>query len=433
MNHLNVFNSYKNKPHHHEDELTRTFLILLKNIPSVQIMFFELVRQEFMKYDLKEEEKIDSIGLGDLKIESVSTQLSHMNDVFKGSEIEGRKVVSIIISDDKFEEETKVENDDRGARYDGVIFADPGWVFIVENKPLRGHIWSRQLNPAFSEEIDIHIIEHPCALSWRTVIEKLNILVINEMVSGLEKQLIEDFIEYVDHEFAYLNPYTQFAVCKGNPFLLNKRCVALLEDLMIGGEPANVKYHRGWKYYAESGKNTIKQIALDSSGKGDDWQIDLWLYAGDTMHAAKKTFENTDLEKLMNLKEKGFNLGSNFHVSYRSSNLLWFDGSLSFEQYIQYWKEHAPKLHQCKRDGFIELFQSFEKDGLIVAEDHHRIQEKILSKNYDRLNICPGFVIKYTWTSEEAIKLDQQGRFLDDLKEKIILAYESIGDEIELS
>ncbi|MEY9971839.1 hypothetical protein ABH966_002212 [Lysinibacillus sp. RC46] len=235
------------------------------------------------------------------------------------------------------------------------------------------------------------------------------------------------------HEFSYLNPYTQFAVCKGNQYLLNKRCVALLETLKINGENAVVDYHRGWKHYAESKKNTVKQIALDSSVEGDDWSIHLWLYAGDTMHSAKNTYSNLDIEKVKNLFNTGFKLSSNFHVSYRSSNLLWFDGKLTFEEYIQYWKKHVLTLRQSKREEFIDLFQSFENSGMILPEDQHRIQEKILCKNYDRLNVCPGFVMKYTWTREEASKLDQRNQFLEDLKEKIKIAFEAIGDEIELS
>ena len=60
MDHLNLFNAYKNKSNNHEDELTRSFLILLKNIPLLQVMFFEMVRKEMSQYN------IDSISSGDV-------------------------------------------------------------------------------------------------------------------------------------------------------------------------------------------------------------------------------------------------------------------------------------------------------------------------------------------------------------------------------
>ena len=95
MDHLNLFNSYKNKSNNHEDELTRSFLILLKNIPVVQMLFFEMVRQEMENVD------IESIVTGGLAIEEVHTQLSNTNDLFSSEIIDGRTLVSIIISDDK--------------------------------------------------------------------------------------------------------------------------------------------------------------------------------------------------------------------------------------------------------------------------------------------------------------------------------------------
>ena len=122
MDHLNIFNSYKNKSNNHEDELTRSFLILLKSIPIVQMLFFEMIRNEML--DLK----IESIATGDLAVEEVFTQLSNSNNLFNSDILDGRTLVSIIISDDKFETEEKVTNDDRNAVYDGVVICHPSVV-----------------------------------------------------------------------------------------------------------------------------------------------------------------------------------------------------------------------------------------------------------------------------------------------------------------
>ena len=54
MEKLNFFNPFKDKDITHEDVLTRNFLLLLKNIPAVQIAFFELIKQ-----------KLPTIGLTD--------------------------------------------------------------------------------------------------------------------------------------------------------------------------------------------------------------------------------------------------------------------------------------------------------------------------------------------------------------------------------
>lgn len=421
MDHLNIFNPYKNKSNYHEDELTRSFLILVKNIPVVQVMFFEMIRKEMSEYNL------DSIAAGDLSVEEVYTQLSNSNELFTNCMVEGRNLLSIIISDDKLEKEATVENASRQARYDGVILCSPSWLFIIENKPSRDNIWLGQLNPNVSQDTDIKILEKPCCLSWRKIISVLNSLVQNNMVSGIEKVLIDNFIEYVDNEYSWINPYTTFSVCKGNPYLLNKRCISVLGNYKIHGTRAEVKYHKGWKYYIDSGRNTVKQIAMDANKTDSGWTIDLWMYAGDTMNSARETFERLDKSKLLALQSEGFEISSNFHISYRSSNLLWFAGSLSIEEYLDYWKKEYVNLKQVKRQDFQSLFDELEKNKLIVPEDRSIIQEKILNKNYDKLNICPGFLMEYSWDSRTAINLDQRNKFEEDFTEKVKKAFGVIG------
>ncbi len=422
MDHLNLFNAYKNKSNNHEDELTRSFLILLKNISVVQMLFFEMVRKEMEDID------IESIVTGELSIEEVHTQLSNTNDLFNSEIVDGRTLVSIIISDDKLEAEVNVRNDDRQARYDGVITGYPSWIFIVENKPSKENIWLGQLNPNVSEEKDIKIIEKPCCLSWREVITGLNTLVQNRMINGFELQAVEDFIEYVDNEYPWINPYTTFGVCKGNTYLLNKRCISIMANCEINGENRDVKYHRGWKHYIESGVNTVKQIALlDANESNKGFTIDLWLNAGDTMSAAKETFKNLNVENLLGLQNQGFKLSNNFHISYRSSNLLWFEGSLTFEEYIRFWKLEYINLRQIKREEFNDYFNFLEDNNLILSEDRSIIHEKILSKKYDRLNICPGISIRYIWDGQTAIDFDKSNDFDKELNEKLIVAINTIG------
>lgn len=421
MDHLNVFNPYKNKSNNHEDELTRSFLILLKNIPIVQVMFFEMVRNDLPKC------KIDSIASGDLGVEEVYTQLSNSNDIFTSNMVEGRTLLSIIISDDKLDQEFQVQNADRQARYDGVILCNPSWLFIVENKPSRENVWLGQLNPNISEEADITIIDKPCCLSWRGIISGLNSLVQNNMVSGLERILIENFIEYVDNEYSWINPYTTFGVCKNNLYLLNKRCISVMANSKIPGVSSEVKYHKGWKHYIESGRNTVKKIALDANESASDWTIDLWMYAGDTMNSARETFEKLDIDELLELQTKGFQLFKNFHISYRSSNLLWFDGNLTIEEYLRFWKREYKNLKQVKRVDFITLFDTLEQNQIIEAEDRSMIQERILNKNYDKLNVCPGFLVKYSWSSQIAISLDKSNKFEVDFRDKVKTAFGAFG------
>ncbi len=135
MNRLNIFNYYRNLEASHENILTRNFLILIKNIPLVETMFFTMVEKEMSNFI-----DLPSFAIGDLSTEEINTQKVGDSKQVKNI-LDGRRLISIIISDDKLEDEVKIQSSDRGAVYDGFILADPSFVFIIENKPSKDNIW----------------------------------------------------------------------------------------------------------------------------------------------------------------------------------------------------------------------------------------------------------------------------------------------------
>ena len=237
MNHLNIFNPFKNKSNYHEDELTRAFLILIKNVSVVQICFIEMVREEMSRQNCFQ--VIPSLFDKNSSVESIETQITQNNELFKIAN--GRRLISVIISDDKLFQDTTVENSNRNARYDGVILYQPNWILVIENKPSVENVWLDQLNPNVSDDIEIE--EKPISLSWRKIIENFSSLIERSVVQGFERILIEDFLEYIDDEYTKLNPYTHFALCKDNNYLLTRRCIAIMESSVLG----EVKYHRAGK------------------------------------------------------------------------------------------------------------------------------------------------------------------------------------------
>lgn len=221
INHLNVFNPFRNKTNYHEDELTRAFLIVLKNIPIAQSAFIDMIREEMarMGCDLI----LPSFSEVEAKMRSIETQITHHNKLFE--EMGGRRLISIIISDKKLYADKEVTPSSRGARYDGVLVYDPSWLLIIENKPDINNIWLEQLDPNVAEDIEIE--EKPVSLSWSSIITRLSSLVEKDYIDGLEKVLLEDFFEFIDKEFPQLNPFYKFAVCKDNKYLLTKRCISI--------------------------------------------------------------------------------------------------------------------------------------------------------------------------------------------------------------
>ena len=412
MNHMNIFNYFESRKPQHEDVLTRNFLILLKNIPLVQVGFFELIRDTMLAKNVQ----IDSSAQGVLRLSEIYTQVDNNDKLFKNmSDI---NMLSVIISDDVFQTDHIVKNDDRHARYDGVVVCEPSWVFIIENKPSINNIWENQLNPNIHGTRDINLIKEPCTLSWRNVISLLNEFLSSSLLNPLEHTMIGEFIEYVDENYSWLNPYYRFDLCKSNKYLLDRRCCSVMDSY---SEDVHVGYHKGWKHYINIGNECVKEIALDSEiVDKNTWTINLWMYAGDIMSSAKKTYNNLDVEKLLSLplKDPKYSLSTNFHFSFRSTGLMWLDCPSSFKDYVEYWKNNSD-IKQIKREEFKKYFDFLADNGIVNCTDLSAFEDQIIAKKYQTLNVCPGFLIKYTWSQSDAIILDNKRAFEEEFKKKI--------------
>jgi hypothetical protein len=207
MNRLNYFNSYSSKDDNHEDQLTRAYLVLLKHSSHTFFSFLEYCR---CKQIISDSEKPISF----LEILEDSWEI----ETQKGNpEIKTNYLLSILITDSNPENKISVQSSDRNARYDGVLTFGDKITMIIENKPRSGNVWFEQLNPSRQNLADgTMIYSNPIILEWKEIIKHLNQLLNLQTISGGEKLLIEDFLYFIDDNFAYLNPFDSFHQCKGN-------------------------------------------------------------------------------------------------------------------------------------------------------------------------------------------------------------------------
>jgi hypothetical protein len=284
---------------------------------------------------------------------------------------------------------------------------------VIENKPSVENIWTGQLNPNVSDEIEIE--EKPTSLSWRKIIEALSSLIERNIIQELEKVVVDDFLEFIDNEYPRLNPYTRFSICKNNEYLLTKRCISIMERVGLG----RVEYHRGWKHYIVYEADAVKQIALSVSYSGDEWGVLLEMTPGDTMNQARSFYTDLQKSKLQNLINAGWKIEPDLHFSFRSSNLVWTNVNIGIQEYVDYWIKNIANLGQVNRSDFYTYYKNLEQSVMISPEDWDEINAKVINTNMQKINICPGVHFSYSWTQKEATSLDKGDRFVDIVREKI--------------
>ncbi|MCW3071068.1 MAG: hypothetical protein JWO44_958 [Bacteroidetes bacterium] len=416
MDRLNYFNSYNSKDGSHEDQLTRAYLVLLKHSSHSFFTFFEYCRY---KHIATANEK--SISILDHIEHSWSIETQKGNP-----EIDTNYLLSILITDSQVGVgQSNIESSERNARYDGVITFGKSLTMIIENKPRSGNVWFGQLSPSMQNLGDDTIVySSPAVLEWKEIIKQLNHLLGISTISGNEKILIEDFLSYVDEKFPFLNPYDSFHQCKGSKELVGRRIHNLLKSITL--DENSVKYHRGWGYYIETPYRQIQELGLIFNSNEAEWWLELSLYFGDSQRQAISFYSSNPTVTHLNQDE--WELNPNFHVSFMTSNLVWFRSD-SVYSYLDFWKNNVDLIYQQKRENVPTYIDRLCKQNVINVspETIDNMQSKFYDTVMSTLNICPGFGLIFTISSAEAEELDRSGKLKTLIAEKIREGLKVIG------
>ena len=411
MDRLNCFNAYNNKELHHEDQLTRAYLILLKYSFHTFSAFLSYVQQE----NINDEHKINFLNLLEDENWNFETQRSNPN-------IHTNLLGSILMTDQNLEKHDLIQSSNRNARYDGLITFGTQLTLIIENKPRSQHVWNKQLNPS-KENLDeiIVIMPKPIILEWKQVVKHLNSLYKLETVNGAEKMMINDFLNYIDHNFPFLNPYDSFKLCKSNTELLQRRIFNILKE--ISTDETIVEYHHGWGWYIETPPSfsATKKIGLILHKDETSWHIELSIYFGDTQTQTKSFYSNNpDISKL----NQDWVCHPNFHVSFITSNLVWFHTNKELKSpdvYIDFWKQNLHLIHQHGREDVKNLLTHLTNENIIEynEEEQQQMNYEFFDTQRKTLNICAGFGIISTLNSVYCEKNDNDTYLLKDIALRI--------------
>ena len=272
--------------------------------------------------------------------------------------------------------------------------------------------------PGIDLDPDVEVDELGIVVTWREILDAISLLVENELISGAERLILEDFQYFVDERFGYLNPFNTFRRCKGRPYLLNRRCRNVLE--MIA--PGKVMYHRGWAHAVKLLSGAVREIGLYAElTEKQSWRIVLALYVGDTVAQAREFFANAKRDEFLALRAREWTVDSNLHFSFMATNLHWAKARLGAEEYFDFWAGNRKRIQQVRRDDsdWRSTIEWLRDRGLISDEDEHGLKRQFIDTNRRHMNVCPGFAVLFSWPEEKANSLDDSGEFVADVEARI--------------
>jgi hypothetical protein len=424
MERVNCFAQFCGKKPHHEDVLTRAFLVLARVIPEVHCAFLELLsknrRSECPPLPRQQEYAPELVRF--------QTQAGSIGG-------QAKRMLSILLTDEPLEKSFHVIPRDRKPVYDGVIHYGDDWAFIIENKPHHEHVWEAQLGPSLADANEIETVEDlAVVVAWRDIVGRIGVLLADGSLHPTAETLVRDFLDYVFDNFAFLNPYQRLVLCRENKELIDERCRLVMEEIT----PGQVRYHTGWKHCMVFEKGASKEVALHSQKHNGEQVVVLSIHPGDTVKPARKLYDGLQADRLLGLVSGGWDIRPNFHLAFRADNLQPYPHvCMSLSKYLDFWKQNRTMICQylivrettCNAffGNFIELWKHM---GLMSIEDVGEVQRLTLNSKRKTVNVCPGLNLYYRWPLTQAVQLDEECRFVDDVRAKLQQAFSCWGQDV---
>lgn len=213
------------------------------------------------------------------------------------------------------------------------------------------------------------------------------------------REIIRDFLSFVEKVHPRLTPYRTFKLCGERPEALQRRTSLLLDNLAKKVDKADVESREGW-YLFRPGKIAERvMIQIES------WKLKVALAPADTVGQARRFYDTVDKAAFLSLKE--WKVEPNLHFSFVSKHLIWAGTDWETCKYLDYFSDES-SYGQMDRDNLLPLAEQWEREGLIRSEDRDKIKGQFSNTKRLNLNVVPGFSVSREWDLDTVIELEER-------------------------
>lgn len=408
---LNFFEPYGDLPAHHENQLTRAFLVVLRISPAAHQAWLSLAAPNRKLYDLPKERRYD-------------TQRWRMFDLPpEGDEpIDG---ISVLQAADLQAVGGPVQITDRGQVLDGIVqygdvrYGDELLIIVIETK-LEGPVATRQ-----AQELNVHGARvrfdgEVHQVSWRHLLDVWSDLVDREIVAGAERAVLVDFLDFVEKHFPSLGTFTRLRRCAGRPFRVTRRLEAVLGQIADGAAGAP-------KTWLDLPAQAVKHVYLDFEPSK---HVRLVLYPADTLTQARAFYTRPGApDALLALRERGWDVKAHFHFGYMARGFVWTTVEAQLEEYVAYWRERIGATSAVPRERWEEFWAELVQRRLARTDEKPEFDQAFTNTGRESAAPRPGLMCFYPWPLSEAERLDDRNQLVGVVAEQLNVVLQALGEE----
>lgn len=402
--HISVFRPYAHGPHH-EDQLTRATMVVLRLVPLAHEALLGL---------------IDAGRLSSLPSPRFDMQTECL--VPLGSSAEDQQVeelVSVFLAPHENLDAAQNLNlaSERRARYDGVVQYGSRLLIAIESKLYATAVKDQSI------DIAAGLLQSGKSrwkqVKWHELLDQWWNLTELDVLSPAELALLADFFDYTEEFFGELLPFSDLSRSGGNQRRRTRRLRKVLQD----ATGRSVETSGALNIVKFSEEVTALQRAVVWS---DDAGVHLGLWPAELTPQAKKVFgERERVERLVQLaNQPQWHIKPNIHLSFfrASPHNRWYpQPHLDGATYLMQWLEDLPRAGRRPRAEIEspEFAEWMVKRGYADEGDLVTLTEWLGTYANSKLDLRPSVAITRSWDMADAVQLDRTGALARQVREAI--------------
>lgn len=423
--HLNVFLPY-DRPPHHEDQLTRAAMIVMRATP--------LARDALLA-------RIGAPPSARLPEPELDIQARDVLRVPASSMAEGltlRQLISVFLSPDVGLDLSGSVIAERagGQRLDGVLRFGDELVVVIESKVSGGEPsgQARQLRRRGVRIVQQQVV----ALGWHELVEDWWALLERGLLAPAERVLVDDLTVFAEEHFAHLLPFTTLGRAGENGLRRQRRLTALMREVMPGG---NVEPTRrpdvGAVVMLDEAARTTQRIALQQDG--DALTLCTWL--AELKPQAQALYRTGRAQRLAGFladHPRTWTARPNVHLAFRNApaaQRLYLTCRLPVSEYIGGWAgSDFARVGACRHDKIRESLWPWLRERRYAAPEDDRRLEAFLDRLGRRdAHLRPSIRLCRSWPWPHAVDLDERGALVTDLRAAVSELLNALDEPLPLA
>lgn len=401
---LNFFDSNTDIPAHHENQLTRAFLVVLRMSPAAHQVWLSLVAPQHKLYKLPRKPSFDTQRW------KMIEEISEASEPIAG--------ISVFQAADAKAIDRPLQVTDRAQVLDGIVRYGDELLIVIETK-LDGPVSSRQAEYLNIHGAQVQFDRQVKAIDWRELLEAWSDLVESDVVSGTERTLIDDFLVYVERHFPQLGPYRRLAQCRENASRITMRLKAVL-DQMAGGHTTD------WLKLPQGAAVDRAFLELDASSQ----HIRLVVYPADTLTQAKAFYlRPKSISGIRSLRKEGWTVEPNFHFGHMASGFVWTATEAPLEEYVTYWGKKIGSTWAVPRQEWEAFWSKLVRQRFARSDGKEEFDLRFTNTNRSSATPRPGLKCAYSWSLSDARGLDDKGQFVAAVIRQLNTVLNAIGED----